>query len=67
MLTQDEVDDAGLFVLEEDLLPGLATVLAAVDTAVLARPERVADRRYVDQVRIRRMDADADSSLDRSR
>ncbi len=43
--------------LEENAFPVLAAILAAEDSAVFTRPERIADHRHIDQVRVGRMDA----------
>ena len=54
-----QVRGAGLLVDVEDLLPRLAAVLRAEDPALGVGAPDVALRRDVDEVRIRRMDADA--------
>src|SRR5207247_987065 len=54
-----QVDRAGVAIDEEDALPRLAAVFAAIDAARLVRAEGMTHRRDVHELGIRRMDADA--------
>ena len=54
----DQVRGAGVFVHEQDVFPGLATVHGPVDAALRLGGVGVAQRRRVNDVRVRRMDDD---------
>ena len=59
MRTHHQVDNAGLLVLEEDLLPVLPSIFAAVDAAFPTGTKRIADRCHINEIWILWMDANA--------
>ena len=53
---EGDVDGAGLFIFVENLLPGLAAIGRAKDSALFVRPERMSERRDENDVGIVRID-----------
>src|SRR5437588_6096141 len=51
-----EIMGADVFTGEEDLLPGLAAIARAIDSALLIRSMSMAQCRDVHEIRVRRMD-----------
>src|SRR5262249_6743101 len=61
-----QIDRAGIGAAIEDLLPAPAAVARTEDAALLVGAENVAQRRHIDEVGVRRMDADAADMLGRA-
>src|SRR5262249_50065920 len=63
VVVDDQVNNAGAVVAKEDFLPHLAAVARAIDAALFVLAERMAERRDINDVRIRGMDAHASDGL----